>query len=106
VLPPVTPPTCQDTAVLLELVTVAEKVWVPVPTSTFAEVGATLTCTTGVTVPLPPPPPPPQAAIASTTENATRWLTKRVGQLNLCKPVKHGRINRKSVLPNPLRDSR
>jgi hypothetical protein len=81
VLPPVTPPTCQVTAVLLELVTVAEKLWVPVPMSTFAEVGATLTCTTRVTVPLllplpppppSPPPPPPQAAIASTTEHAKR----------------------------------
>ena len=41
-LPPVTPPTCQVTAVLLELVTVAVKACVPVPTSTFADVGVTL----------------------------------------------------------------
>jgi hypothetical protein len=83
VLPPVTPPTCQVTTVLLELVTVAEKVWLPVPTATLAEVGAILTCTAEL-VPLlllpllllllvllpivlpPSPPPPPQAAIAST----------------------------------------
>jgi hypothetical protein len=52
-----------------------------------------------------PPPPPPQPAIASTSMSAPRWRAKRVGQLGPCKPMKRGRINRKSVLPNLLRDS-
>ena len=60
-----------------------------------------LTCTTGVTteVTVLLPPPPPQAAIASATDSVTRWRAMRVPQLNLCRPTKRGRINRKSVLP-------
>jgi hypothetical protein len=54
---------------------------------------------------LPPPPPPPQAATTSSS-SALRMRYGKCGcQLNDCKGLTRGRIDRKSILPNLLRDS-
>jgi hypothetical protein len=73
-LPPATPLTFQVTAVLLVLLTVAVKACVPVPGSTVAEPGSTLTATGAVIV----TPMNPEAA-GSAAETAVTVTTGFVG---------------------------
>jgi hypothetical protein len=102
VLPPVAPLTCQVTPVSVALETVAEKLTLPVPITTLAEVGAIVTTAAGVTplLPLPtlpPLPPPPHAATMSGSSSELRLSLNPLTEVTGFPRVERRRIDRKHI---------